>query len=65
MDWEKIVDKYYKGNAELKDILVRHSMSVAQKALRIVAAHPELGADRDFVYEAVSYTHLRAHETSV
>ncbi|WP_288318598.1 HDIG domain-containing metalloprotein [Xylanibacter caecicola] len=52
MDWEKIVDKYYKGNAELKDILVRHSMSVAQKALRIVAAHPELGADRDFVYEA-------------
>ena len=52
MDWKKIVEKYYKDNKELEDILVRHSEAVARKALHAADAHPELFIDRDFVYEA-------------
>lgn len=52
MDWEKIVDKYYGDDAELREILVRHSSSVARKALQVAGTHPELGLDRDFLYEA-------------
>lgn len=52
MNWKKIVDKYYSDSDELKEILLRHSESVARKALQIADAHPELGVDRDFVYEA-------------
>lgn len=52
MDWEKIIDKYYRDNAGLKEILLRHSSSVARKALHVADAHPELGLDRDFLYEA-------------
>lgn len=52
MDWKKIVEKYYIGNRELEEILIRHSTSVARKALQITERHPELCANRDFVYEA-------------
>lgn len=52
MAWKQIIDKYCADNAELKDILLRHSRSVADKALRIAEAHPELGLDRDFLFEA-------------
>ena len=52
MDWEKVVDKYYGDDAELREILVRHSSSVARKALQAAGTHPELGLDRDFLYEA-------------
>jgi len=50
--WEKIVGKYYSDNDGLKEILISHSESVAHKALQIADKHPELGVDRDFVYEA-------------
>ena len=52
MDYESIIDKYYKGNGKLKDILLRHSKAVAQKALAIADAHPELHLDRQFIIEA-------------
>lgn len=52
MDYQKIIDKYYPEDNELKRILMVHSRRVADKALSIVDNHPELGADRQFVEEA-------------
>lgn len=52
MDWKKVIDKYYDGHEELKHILLKHSKSVADKALAISDAHPELHIDRKFVLEA-------------
>ena len=46
-----IINKYYPGESELKHILLTHSRSVADKALEIAGRHPELGLDRDFLYE--------------
>lgn len=52
MDYQAIIDKYYPEENELRHILMVHSRSVADKALSIVDAHPELCADRGFVEEA-------------
>jgi uncharacterized protein len=52
MDYLNVIDKYYPEDNELRRILLIHSRSVADKALAIVDAHPELGADRKFVEEA-------------
>ena len=52
MDYYALIDKYYGDNAELRDILVRHSTAVANKALAIADAHPELKLDRRFLLEA-------------
>lgn len=48
----EIIDKYYLPDTEQKQILLNHSLSVSQKALKIVDAHPELSLDRKFVEEA-------------
>lgn len=48
----EIIDKYYQEGSELRHILLTHSRSVADKALQIADRHPELKADRDFLYEA-------------
>ena len=53
MNYKLIIDRYYKDNDELKDILLRHSKAVADKALAIADAHPELQLDRQFLLEAV------------
>ena len=42
---DELIDKYYADNQELKNILVLHSRDVADKALRIIASHPQLNAD--------------------
>ena len=54
IDYQAIIDYYYpeKEVPELRHILMTHSRQVAEKAVKIVDAHPELGADRDFVYAA-------------
>jgi len=52
MDYASIIDKYYFDNATARDILLQHSQSVTLKALQIVALHPELNANRQFVEEA-------------
>ena len=52
MDYQHIIDKYYNEDADLRRILVVHSQSVAQRALRIADAHPELALDRQFLFEA-------------
>lgn len=52
MDYQKIIDKYYGEDGELRHILIVHSQSVARKALQIVSSHPELNLDRQFILEA-------------
>jgi len=52
MDYQKIIDKYYPQDNELRHILIVHSRKVADKALCIVDNHPELNANRQFVEEA-------------
>ena len=52
MDYQVIIDKYYKENNALRDILLTHSRAVADKALRIADVHPELNIDIQFVEEA-------------
>ena len=50
--YQQIIDKYYGGCGALRHILLTHSQSVAQRALRIAAMHPELNIDTDFVRNA-------------
>jgi len=52
MDYQKIIDKYYPSENELRRILLRHSRGVADKALRIADRHPELRLDKEFLEEA-------------
>ena len=54
IDYQAIIDHYYPEAEvpELRNILITHSKQVADKAVSIVDAHPELDADRDFVYAA-------------
>jgi len=52
MDYQAIIDKYYPEENELRRILMIHSRSVADKALAIAEAHPELPVDKQFVEEA-------------
>lgn len=52
MDYQAIIDKYYPEENELRRILMIHSRSVADKALAIAEAHPELHIDKQFVEEA-------------
>ncbi len=52
MDALSIINKYYPEENELRHILLYHSRQVADKALAIAAAHPELGLDTAFLEEA-------------
>ena len=56
MDYLALIDKYYGDAPELKHILVTHSRQVADRALKIVDAHPEWTeqglVDRQFIEEA-------------
>lgn len=52
MDYQAIIDKYYPEENELRRILMIHSRSVADKALAIAEAHPELHINKQFVEEA-------------
>lgn len=47
-----LIHKYYAGQPELEQILLKHSEDVAQKVLEIAEAHPEFRLDRQFLYEA-------------
>lgn len=49
INYKDIIDKYYPGATALRDILLIHSRGVADMALEVVDAHPELNADRNLV----------------
>jgi len=52
MQAEKLIEKYYSGQGELLELLLRHSRDVRDKALEAARRHPELGLDTGFVAEA-------------
>lgn len=56
MDYNRIIEKYYTPSTELYNILVVHSRAVTDRALQIAAAHPEYGADLEFI-EAAAMLH--------
>ena len=64
MNYQAIIDKYYPEENELRRILMVHSRKVADKALRIVDRHPELGADRAFVEEAAMLHDIGIFQTN-
>ena len=51
-NYQQIIDKYYPQDNELRHILMVHSRKVADKALAVSSAHPELHLDREFLEEA-------------
>ena len=52
MDFQRIIDKYYPEEGSLRNILMIHSRSVADKALKIARQHPEMKLDIQFIEEA-------------
>lgn len=52
MDYQEIIDRYYPAGSVLRDILMRHSRAVADRALDVAARHPELRLDVRFLEEA-------------
>lgn len=48
----EIIEKYYTPGTPLYEILMKHSLCVAQKAVAIARALPDLQADEAFLYEA-------------
>lgn len=52
IDIFEIIEKYYKKDSALYNILVNHSQDVMRKAVSIAEKHPELNIDKQFVEEA-------------
>jgi uncharacterized protein len=52
MDVQKIIDKYYPANDELRNIYMVHAACVAKLSLEFSRRHPELCMDNDFIEEA-------------
>lgn len=58
-----LINKYYPEENELKQILLVHSRSVADKALSMAKRHPELNLDLTFVEEAAMLYDIGIFET--
>ena len=52
MDYQKIIDKYYPEDDDLRRLLIIHSRQVADRCLLIAKKHPELKLDSEFLEEA-------------
>lgn len=52
MECEEILSLFCDRNAKLWVVLLTHSRCVADLAVSVARAHPELAADEQFVYEA-------------
>lgn len=52
MDVQAVFNKYYQPGTPLYNSVWSHSRLVADKALQLAQAHPELEIDLNFVYEA-------------
>lgn len=48
----EIIEKYYKKDSDLYNLLINHSQDVAAKAINIAEKHPELNIDVLFVKQA-------------
>ena len=56
IDYQSVIDHFYKEDDALRHILLVHSRQVADKALLIASRHPELQLDADFL-EAAAMLH--------
>lgn len=52
MDSLSIIQKYYPQDNALRQLLIRHSRCVAERALVIAERHPELRLDTHFLFHA-------------
>lgn len=52
MDILQIYSEFYTPESELWNLLLTHSNAVAQKALEVAIAHPELETDAEFLSQA-------------
>lgn len=52
MFFQKIIDKFYPSDDNLRRLLLHHSRQVADRALRIAERHPELEVDPIFLENA-------------
>lgn len=52
IDYQSVIDQFYKEDDALRHILLVHSRQVADKALQIALRHPELQLDADFLETA-------------
>lgn len=64
MNTLSIIEKYYKKDSDLYNILVQHSTDVTDKALSIAKNHPELNIDVEFVSEAAMLHDIGIFETN-
>ncbi len=51
IDYQAVIERYYPQDNALRRLLLQHSRQVAQRALQIARAHPELHADLRFLEE--------------
>jgi uncharacterized protein len=52
VEYQKLLDKYYSEDDDLRRLLLKHSRQVADRCLLISDRHPELHLDRQFLEEA-------------
>ena len=52
INYQSVIDQFYKEDDALRHILLVHSRQVAGKALQIALRHPELQLDTDFLETA-------------
>ena len=52
INYQSVIDHFYKEDDALRHILLVHSRQVADKALQIASRHPELQLDTDFLETA-------------
>ncbi len=63
MDALVIINKYYADNEELKQLLLHHSLQVANRALDIARQHPEMDLDLDFIAQAAMLHDIGIYQT--
>lgn len=56
INYQSVIDQFYKEDDALRHILLVHSRQVTDKALKIASRHPELQLDTDFL-EAAAMLH--------
>ncbi len=59
-----IIEKYYSPKEDIYKILVKHSESVAQKALAIARNHPAYNLDETFLYQAAMLHDIGIYKTN-
>ena len=63
--YEQIIDKYYGGCDELRHILLTHSQSVVQRALRIAANHPNYTSTQTLYLRLPCFTTLASYVSTL